>query len=71
MKGSNNARLLEAIKNCRDVMTSLENQFDQRHLNAAKDWPDWFEYLTWALQNHANAKEMELFRKAQNGEALI
>ena len=71
MPSAEQKKLASALKIILDVSHSLEYRFGQAHLTAAKDWPDWFEYLTWAVQSNATAAEMVLFRKADKGEDLL
>lgn len=63
--------LEKAVRIIDNVRSSLATHFGQRHLDIAKDWPDWHEYLVWAIQSDATAEEMRLFRAASRGEDIF
>ena len=67
----NQKKLKAAVRDLESVIQSLDHRFNEQHLKSAKDWPDWFEYLMWAVQAEATAAEMVMYRKAMRGEDLI
>ncbi len=35
-----------------------------KHLEAAKEWPEWFDMLAWAIECQATVAEMKAYRRA-------
>ena len=53
------------------VLKDLPSEITIEHLQAAKELPDWYECLKWAVESRANVAEMKTWHRVQNGLDLF